>query len=397
MPAPLADVTAEVHQVYGPVRLLVVQPTPYCNLDCDYCYLPERGDRSRLSFEVLEVALERVLDSPYFGGEFTLLWHAGEPLMVPIAFYDEATERIHRLLERRGLPPGTIVQSLQTNATVINAAWCDCFTRNGIHVGVSMDGPAFLHDAHRVTRTGLPTHAAVMRGIDWLVRRGVPFQVICVLTADALDHADAIADFFLQHGITEVGFNMEETEGSNSRSSLDAGGAGQIALEQRYRAFMARLWQRSRELSGRLRIREFDGIASLACSQARMVQTDMNTPFVIVNVDARGQVSTFDPELLSVKTTQYGDFSFGNVLVDSLEALACSDKFRRVAAEIRAGVELCRASCEHFGLCGGGTGSNKYWEHGRFDCTQTQHCRYRIQLVADVVLEGLEHELGLSA
>jgi uncharacterized protein len=397
MPAPLADVTAEVGQVYGPVRLLVVQPTPYCNLDCDYCYLPERGDRSRLSFEVLEVALERVLDSPYFGGEFTLLWHAGEPLMVPIAFYDEATERIHRLLERRGLPPGTIVQSLQTNATVINAAWCDCFTRNGIHVGVSMDGPAFLHDAHRVTRTGLPTHAAVMRGIDWLVRRGVPFQVICVLTADALDHADAIADFFLQHGITEVGFNMEETEGSNSRSSLDTGGAGQIALEQRYRAFMARLWQRSRELSGRLRIREFDGIASLACSQARMVQTDMNTPFVIVNVDARGQVSTFDPELLSVKTTQYGDFSFGNVLVDSLEALACSDKFRRVAAEIRAGVELCRASCEHFGLCGGGTGSNKYWEHGRFDCTQTQHCRYRIQLVADVVLEGLEHELGLSA
>ena len=397
MPAPLADVTAEVGQVYGPVRLLVVQPTPYCNLDCDYCYLPDRGDRSRLSFEVLEVALERVLDSPYFGGEFTLLWHAGEPLMVPIAFYDEATERIHRLLERRGLPPGTIVQSLQTNATVINAAWCDCFTRNGIHVGVSMDGPAFLHDAHRVTRTGLPTHAAVMRGIDWLVRRGVPFQVICVLTADALDHADAIADFFLQHGITEVGFNMEETEGSNSRSSLDTGGAGQIALEQRYRAFMARLWQRSRELSGRLRIREFDGIASLACSQARMVQTDMNTPFVIVNVDARGQVSTFDPELLSVKTTQYGDFSFGNVLVDSLEALACSDKFRRVAAEIRAGVELCRASCEHFGLCGGGTGSNKYWEHGRFDCTQTQHCRYRIQLVADVVLEGLEHELGLSA
>jgi len=80
-----------------------------------------------------------------------------------------------------------------------------------------------------------------------------------------------------------------------------------------------------------------------------------------------------------------------------LEALAASDKFRRVAAEIRAGVELCRGSCEHFGLCGGGTGSNKYWEHGRFDCTQTQHCRYCIQLVADVVLEGLEQELGLTA
>ena len=41
-----------------------------------------------------------------------------------------------RLLERRGLPASTIVQSLQTNATVINGAWCDCFERNDIHVGV---------------------------------------------------------------------------------------------------------------------------------------------------------------------------------------------------------------------------------------------------------------------
>ena len=76
--------------------------------------------------------------------------------MAPIAFYDEATERIRQLLARRGLPHSKIVQSLQTNATVIDAAWCHCFERNGIHVGVSMDGPAFLHYAHRVTRTGLP-------------------------------------------------------------------------------------------------------------------------------------------------------------------------------------------------------------------------------------------------
>ena len=67
--------------LYGPVRLLVVQPTPFCNLDCDYCYLPDRGDRTRMSFAVLEAAVARVLDSPYFAGGFTLLWHAGEPLM----------------------------------------------------------------------------------------------------------------------------------------------------------------------------------------------------------------------------------------------------------------------------------------------------------------------------
>jgi uncharacterized protein len=378
-------------QVYGPVRLLVVQPTPYCNLDCDYCYLPDRGDRSQLSLEVLEAAVERVLDSPYFEGQFTLLWHAGEPLMAPIAFYDQASARLRQLLERRGLPASTIVQSLQTNATVINGAWCDCFERNDIHVGVSMDGPAFLHDAHRVTRTGLPTHGAVMRGIDWLVRRQIAFQVICVLTADALDHADGLFDFFLEHGITDVGFNMEETEGQNAVSSLKA-----PCAEQRYRAFLERFWQRCMEQPVRLGLREFDGIVSLACSNARMAQTDMNAPFAIVNVDARGNVSTFDPELLSVPTAEYGDFAFGHVLHDSLESIAATDKLQRVLQEIRSGVERCRRECEYFGLCGGGAGSNKYWEHRSFDCTETQACRYRIKLVADVVLQGMEADLQLA-
>jgi uncharacterized protein len=381
----------------GPVRLLVIQPTPFCNLDCDYCYLPDRGNRHRISLELVEQAVERVLESPWFAGGFTLLWHAGEPLTMPIAFYDEATARIQALLARRGLPPSTVVQSLQTNATTIDAAWCDCFERNGIHVGVSMDGPAFLHDAHRVTRTGRPTHAAVMRGIGWLQRRGIPFQVICVLTADALDHAEAITTFFLEHGITDVGFNMEETEGANAHSSLDgAGGGERQQLEQRYRRFLAAVWRASAARPGALLIREFEGVASLACSGQRLSGTDMNTPFVIVNVDATGQVSTFDPELLSVPTTDYGSFSFGNVVSDSLEAIAASPRLRQVAAEVKAGVECCRSSCDYFGLCGGGAGSNKYWEHGSFDCSATQHCRYRIQLVADVVVEEMERELGLA-
>ena len=392
----------------GPVRLLVLQPTPYCNLDCDYCYLPSRDDRSRLSLDILDAALERVLESPYFGGPFTLLWHAGEPLTVPAAFYDAATARIHAALERHGLPLHTVQQSLQTNGLTINEAWCDCFTRNNIHVGVSVDGPAFLHDVHRRTRTGRPSHAAVMRGIGWLQRRGVPFNVIAVLTADGLDHADALYDFFTESGITEVGLNMEETEGENQRSSLERVpessetsesadvGSGAASTEARYRRFMERVWQRTMAEPGRLNLREFDGITSLACSNERLSQTDMNTPFVIVNVDARGNVSSFDPELLAVHTERFGDFVFGNVLRDRLVDLAADAKFQAVQAEIAAGVDACRSSCAYFGLCGGGAGSNKYWEHGRFDGTETQHCRYRIQLVADVVLDGMERELGLT-
>jgi len=376
----------------GPLRLLVLQPTPYCNLDCDYCYLTTRDERHRLSLEVLEAALERVLSSPYVDGPFTLLWHAGEPLTLPPAFYDAASACIRSALERHGLPTDAVLQSLQTNGISINEAWCDCFERNRIHVGVSIDGPAFLHDAHRRTRSGLATHAAALRGIGWLQRRRIPFNVISVLTAETLDHPDALFDFFVEHGIREVGFNMEETEGDNGCSSLAA-----PALEARYSAFLERFWQRTMAAPSQLQLREFQGIASLACSDERMSRTDMNHPFVIVNVDVHGNVSSFDPELLGVVTERFGSFAFGNVLSGSLEQMAASERFQQVQQEMAAGVEACRASCAYFGLCGGGAGSNKYFEHGRFDATETQACRYRVQRVADVVLAGLERELGLAA
>jgi len=376
---------------FGPLRLLVVQPTPFCNLDCDYCYLPSRDDRSRLPLELLERILERVLESPFVDGDFTLLWHAGEPLTMPIAFYDQATDLIRRVLGRRNGPPLRIEQSLQTNAMTIDAAWCDCFERNDIHVGVSLDGPAFLHDAHRRTRTGLPSHGASLRGIGWLQRRGIPFQVIAVLTDDALDHADTIFDFFHGQGIDNLAFNMEETEGENLSSTLS-----RPRSEARYRAFLERFWERLREQPGALRLREFEEIAGLACGDQRLVRTDMNHPFAIVNVDARGNFSTFDPELLAVATPEYGDFVFGNVTTDSLASVAGSEKFQRVLTEIRSGVERCRSECDYFGLCGGGAGSNKYWERGTFNCSETQACRYRIKLSAEVVMAGLERELELA-
>jgi uncharacterized protein len=381
-----------IRQAYGPLELLVIQPTPFCNLDCDYCYLPSRSDRQRLSMELLEAALERVLESPYVQGDFTLLWHAGEPLTLPIAFYDDAGERIRRAQARWAGGPLEIRQSVQTNAMVINDAWCDCFERNHIHVGVSLDGPAFLHDRHRRTRTGLGSHAATMRGIASLQRRGIPFQVICVLTEEALHHAEEMFHFFVDHGIHDVAFNMEETEGENAESSL-----GRPNAEALYTAFLRRFWELWQERPQALRVREFEGICYLAQSDSRIDRTDMNNPFAIVNVDCRGNFSTFDPELLAVHTEEYGDFVLGHVQRDSLASIVATEKFQRIERDLRAGIERCRAECSYFGVCGGGAGSNKYWEHRSFDCSETQACRYRIKLTSDVVLAGLESLLELPA
>ncbi|MFN9530929.1 MAG: hypothetical protein ACK575_05680, partial [Cyanobacteriota bacterium] len=67
-----------------------------------------------------------------------------------------------------------------------------------------------------------------------------------------------------------------------------------------------------------------------------------------------------------------------------------------IATDMAAGVETCRLHCDHFALCGGGAGSNKYWEKGTLACGETQACRWRVKVMADVVLSGLERSLGLG-
>src|SRR5437588_9160219 len=87
----------------GPLELLVLQPTPFCNINCSYCYLPDRQSTKRMSPAVLERSLEWVFSSGLVREPFTLLWHAGEPLVVGVGFYERASELL-ALYNRDGVP-----------------------------------------------------------------------------------------------------------------------------------------------------------------------------------------------------------------------------------------------------------------------------------------------------
>jgi uncharacterized protein len=375
----------------GPIRLLVIQPTSFCNLDCDYCYLPDRHLKHRLSLDLIDPIFRRIFSSPFFDGNFTVCWHAGEPLAVPISFYETVFAQIRETEQQFHSGASMVHHSFQTNGTLITPAWCEFFKRHSVHVGVSIDGPAFLHDAHRKTRGGKGSHASTLRGIEHLKQHDILWNVISVITQDTLDYPDELFNFFLEHDIMDVAFNMEETEGINECSSLYP-----QSMEAKFSAFMERFWDLSTQTNGEFKLREFESICGLAYYDQRLPDTDMNRPFVIINVDYQGNFSTFDPELLSVETDPYGNFILGNVLTDSLESIWNTEKFRTIYRDIDAGVRRCQATCEYFGVCGGGATSNKYWENGSFNSTETQACRLRIKVITDLVLSKLESTLGIS-
>ncbi len=370
---------------FGPINLVIIQPTSFCNLDCDYCYLPDRAVKNQLSLDLIDPIFERIFTSPFAGEGLTVCWHAGEPLAMPISFYKSAFALIERAALKYNKQNTQFIQSVQTNATLINQAWCDFFKEYQVDVGVSIDGPAFLHDAHRKTRKGTGTHASAMRGISFLQKNEIPFYVIAVITRESLDYPEEIFNFFMENDIQDVGFNMEETEGVNQLSSLD-----KSDIEQKYRTFMEKMWDLTASKEGVFKIREFESVCNMIYHDSRLNHTDMNHPFAIVNFDWQGNFSTFDPELLSIDLKQYGKFAFGNVLKNSLESVCSSEKFSRAYQDMKAGVEMCQTNCQYFGICGGGTGSNKYWENGTFNSGATKACKYRSQIITDIILDKLE-------
>jgi uncharacterized protein len=374
---------------YGPVKLVIIQPSPLCNLDCDYCYLPHRSSTHRLSLDLLEPIFRQLFASRFVNEVFTVVWHAGEPLAVPLAFYRTAFAKIAELDQQWNTKGLKITHAMQTNATLLNQAWCDFIKDHDVQIGVSIDGPAFIHDAHRKSRSGQGTHARTMRGVSLLQSNGIDFHVIIVLTRDSLDYPDEIFHFFVEHGMYHIGFNIEEVEGINRSSSLAEAGA-----EARYRAFMERFYTLTKSTNGKLRVREFEHIRHLIL-HGEAIEGGQFTPFSMINIAYNGDFSTFSPELLSMESPDYGDFLLGNIMHQPFDSVCQTDKFRRMNADIQAGVALCKHACEYFSLCGGGAPSNKYFENHSFRSTETLYCRLTHKVLVDIVLADIEASLGL--
>ena len=64
------------------IQLLVVQPTPFCNIDCRYCYLADRGNKSMVAPETLENLFAQVFASGWAEEGLSVVWHAGEPMVL---------------------------------------------------------------------------------------------------------------------------------------------------------------------------------------------------------------------------------------------------------------------------------------------------------------------------
>jgi len=146
---------------------------------CEYCYyLPKQshypGSVFKMSQKVLTTLTQQMIASQR-GNQVDFIWQGGEPTLIGLDFFQEALR-----LQRQFASSHTVINNaLQTNGLTITPAWCRFLRDNNFLVGISLDGPPYLHNPYRHDRVGRSQFDPLMRGIRLLKKHHVDFNILC--------------------------------------------------------------------------------------------------------------------------------------------------------------------------------------------------------------------------
>lgn len=187
---------ADACKVAGPATFFsMVKPIgSACNLDCKYCYYLDKanlygGIQPAISDDLLETYIRQYIEANEVD-TVTFCWHGGEPTLMGKEFFRKAIR-----LQEKYASGKTVVNSLQTNGTLLDKEWCDFFADNSFLVGISLDGPQDIHDAFRNTKGRAPTFDLVMKAVSLLHSCGVDFNTLSVVSSKSEGHGARIYRF----------------------------------------------------------------------------------------------------------------------------------------------------------------------------------------------------------
>ncbi len=156
-----------------------------CNLDCSYCFylhkesLLEQPSHAGMNDETLARYIKQYIEAQT-GDEVVFTWQGGEPTLMGLEFFDKvvAYQQQYKKTDQ------TILNDLQTNGILLNDKWCQFLKQQQFLVGISIDGPKYSHDIHRVNRAGKSSFDKVMAAIGLLKQYQIPFNALCVVNQD---------------------------------------------------------------------------------------------------------------------------------------------------------------------------------------------------------------------
>jgi uncharacterized protein len=154
-----------------------------CNLECDYCFFLKKerlypDSNFRMSDELMEAYIRQTIEG-HRVHQVTISWQGGEPTLMGLDFFRRTIE-----VEKKYARPGLRIENtLQTNGVLLDEEWCRFLHDNHFLVGLSLDGPRFLHDVYRHDKGGKSVFDRVIRATRLMQKQAVEFNILCTVNA----------------------------------------------------------------------------------------------------------------------------------------------------------------------------------------------------------------------
>lgn len=334
--------------MYGPNLEAIIMPVMTCNLACDYCYVTEKY-RGVMDLALAKSVIRQIVAYNDPTVPTRVYWHGAEPLLAGIDFYREICA-----WSREEYGVDAVQHHIQTNGTLLNDEWYDLFIQEHVTVGVSLDGPKEIHDAHRKSLAGKGTFDIVFNNIMAARKKKLYFDALCVITRESLGREDEIFDFFYENRI-DFGFEpiVPETEQMFKDLSITPYEYAQVVIKLFDRWF----FQEERKL--RMVVPPYHYLKAILGGGNSYCNFSENCTRHYLTISPDGTAHS------CILFAGRPEYAFGNIAKDSLEEILRSPVRQKMLLYRASQIEKCK-NCRWLSVCHGGCPHHALIQHGTF-------------------------------
>lgn len=339
-------------RITKPLRYNVMIKTvgALCNLNCHYCYYLDKStffhDNHIMPLDLLESVIKSYIETNA-ADEIVFNWHGGEPLIAGLDYYKNVVK-----LQNKYKSNKKIFNTLQTNATLINADFASFFKDNNFLLGVSIDGPQYIHDKYRKEKNGAPTFNKVLKGIELLHRHNVDFNTMTTVNKSSEGRGLEVYHFLKQIGshymqfmpVVEYVDSLNHIVPPNTDKSCLASWSVDSAAYGKFMCEIFDYWVKNDV--GTYFVNLFDSTLANWCGVESACCAYSDTCGLNAVVEHNGDVYPCDHFV-------YPDYKLGNVLEKSLYEMMTSNQMTRFGIYKRNALPPKCLKCKFVFACHG--------------------------------------------
>lgn len=184
---------------FSNISVLYIETTNKCNLNCGYCYAAHTQERKQeFTFEMFKSVVDKI--ALYSNcEEISIIFHGGEPLLLPTSFYSECCE--YAILKMNEFNK-TVDFGLQSNLTLFSCELLPILEKYCVTVSTSIDGLQEIHDKAR------SKWSAVESNFRYLLDHGIKANFISVCSTHNKNDVEDIFKYAHSLNIKHIHINI---------------------------------------------------------------------------------------------------------------------------------------------------------------------------------------------